>query len=494
MLYRKVVNGSFSIMLRTTILSPLSNIAIIILLFSTTLPKVVPVSPSTISNVFHLKAPTIHAGARLKFGQSVCISRSGTRIIIGANAYTGFKGAAYVYDLVQEPGTKMEDWRRTLLVGSDSEPAEEKHAGELRVVGRGSAFGFSCMMDDSGNFVGIGAPGHDKQRGRVYFYGYVGEERRWEEVGKLDGLESRSGDLFGWGLSCDKFGELLVVAAKGRRANNGEVFVFKCGRGFKDCVLSCRIVAPDYTDEAGPRGIRIRNNFGVSLALNRDGNTLAIGSTGYKGERGAVYVFVRQDVGGNFTFLQRLVSLNGQEAGFFGYKIGMDESGCSIAVGADGEEKYRGAVYTFHRHNCSMVKSMYEDEREVILSSSMVEDNFGGSVTMSGDGRNLLVGAPGANRGRSKDHGMVHIYESSGEDWEYVESIELGDEHSRTGSFFGWATGSSYDSKRFVMSAPNAYNEMGMVVIAGYKTDGKKKADSRSIANDDVTSVRHDEL
>ena len=453
---------------------------------------------SRISDVFHLRAPTLRAGDRLKFGQCVCMDRDGRRVVFGANAQTRFKGAAYIYDLLKEPGVKMDHWGRTMLVGANTSEAETKQPGELRVIERGSAFGFSCAMDTSGAHIVIGAPGHNRQRGRVYIYRSVKKSHEWKEAVVLEGPDSRSGDSYGWALGTDEGGKTLVVSAKGRRANDGEAYVYSCEEGYVDCELSQKLTAPDYTDEAGPRGIRIRNNFGVSLALSANGDTLAVGTTGFDGEKGAVYVFQREEKDGQsqkkHIFKQRLVSLNAQKAGFFGYKVAMDSAGCSIVVGADGEDEYRGAVYTFHRRDCQDKQSDFEDEREILMESSRAEDNFGGSVTVSGDGRLLLIGAPGENTKSSQDRGVVYLYKNTGEAWDYRETIELAAEHPGSRTFFGWATGSSHSGGRIIATAPDAYGETGMAVIAGYRARNHK-ARSHSRWNLNIFAARtHEEL
>lgn len=66
------------------------------------------------------------------------------------------------------------------------------------------------------------------------------------------------------------------------------------------------------------------------------------------------------------------------------YKVSMDAAGEVIAVGADGEEDYRGAVYVF-RHSLS--DGDWLPEKTLRLTKRTAEDNFGGSVHVAADGK-----------------------------------------------------------------------------------------------------------
>lgn len=450
-----------------------------------------------------LQAPVEDRGDKLKFGQAACASNDGRRVAIGANGFEKYKGTLYVYDLASGSGERMEQWRRTRLSGSDTEHAEEKKPRELRVVGRGSGFGFSCAMDDAAEQIVVGAPGHDLQKGAAYIFSYSRATRAWKETGKLEAPERRNSDSFGWAVAVNDACDTVIVSAKGRRANNGEVYVFQCSTGCTDCALSSRLSPPDYTDSAGPRGIRIRNNFGVSMVLSGNGKTLAVGSTGYNQEQGAVYIFSKFDSVQNWTLVQRVESQNAQQFGFFGFKIAIDREGRKLAVGADGEDNYRGAVYTFERNVTGTKDGPFGAQQEIMPLLRAAEDNFGGSIAMSADGRVLIVGAPGANKGSAKDHGVAYVYEeirersggvSDGGKWELSESVRLPSGNAQSGNFFAWTVAVSGDASRLVMTAPESYSGSGLAAFSGFEVSGRRPPDARSLVHDDVVSLYKEDL
>lgn len=399
-------------------------------------------------------------------------------MVVGANGRAKFTGAVYVYDLASGDGSRAHHWRRLRLVGRDSHPAEQKKRGELRLVNRGSGFGFSCAMDRSGDMLFVGAPGHDLQKGTVHAFSFDPEHRTWEEVARIDAPEKRSSDSFGWALSASADGGTLAISAKGRRANNGEVFIFHKienwnGRndGSGPFVLSARIPPPDFTDTAGPRGIRIRNNFGASLGMTADGHLIAVGSTGFNREQGAVYILRRVDGerqatdsgNGGWELVQRLVSPTPADFSFFGFKLSMDADGQTIAVGADGEENYKGAAYLFNRKNDSY------SSHPVILKgeSRQDEDNYGGSISVSSNGQVLVIGSPGARRRGEVDHGALYIYsrtETAQKEtsWKLVSKEGLPDVDARKGAYYSWSTALSGNGGRLLASAP----ESGILTVA----------------------------
>lgn len=458
----------------------------------------IPLIKHSLAGALVLQAPLEDRGDKLKFGQATCLSRDGRRVFIGANGFDKFRGAVYVYDLASGSGSKLEHWRRTRLCANNTQPAHEKKPRELRAVSRGSGFGFSCAVSKEADSVVVGAPGHDVQKGAVYVFRYEEEGRVWMEGPKLDNPHRRSGDAFGWAVGVNSDCTTVVASAKGRRANNGEVYSYSCEAGCTDCQLGERIVPPDITDSTGPRGIRIRNNFGVSLAINGNGDVMAVGSTGYDEERGAVYVYARDGESGNWTFSQRLESPNAQKFGFFGFKLAIDYEGEKIVVGADGEADYKGAAYVFHRQVDKDGNATFEHFQELLSGKRVAEDNFGGSVALSGDGRALLVGAPGANRGHGKDHGVMYMYEQvkgkQKSKWELAESIWLPHEHSQAGNFFAWTVGVSGNGKRFVSTAPDSYSGAGLATVGELRITGKRALDSNSLVHDDVVTEDKQEL
>ena len=174
------------------------------------------------------------------------------------------------------------------------------------------------------------------------------------------------------------------------------------------------------------------DHFGASVALSRDGNTMAVsahweksGANGINGDQadnsipqaGAVYIFTR--TGTTWTQQAYVKASNTGTAApgdgdQFGYSIALSGSGDTLAVGAiaedsaaqqidgnqqDDSQRTSGAVYVFTRTGGTWAQEAY-------VKGSYVEvgDLFGFSVALSFDGDTLVAGAfDGRERDRQDD-------------------------------------------------------------------------------------------
>jgi hypothetical protein len=169
------------------------------------------------------------------------------------------------------------------------------------------------------------------------------------------------------------------------------------------------------------------DSWGVSLALNSDGSTLALGSvdedceaTGVNppgcddeglgsagGSMGAVAVFVR--AGTTWTQQAYLKASNTGVEDWFGIKLALSGNGDVLAVAAALEDSAAqgingrqdddsavdaGAVYLFRRTGTTWAQDAY-----VKSTHNEAFDEFGNSVALSADGRALVVSARGEDGG-----------------------------------------------------------------------------------------------
>ena len=167
----------------------------------------------------------------------------------------------------------------------------------------------------------------------------------------------------------------------------------------------------------------VDDDFGGSVALSSDGNTMAVGAqnedsnaSGVDGDEtndsslnsGAVYVFTRGS-GGEWTQQAYLKASNTDAdpafaEDFFGLAVAISADGStltvgapredSIAAGVDGDEtdnsaQLAGAVYVFTRDN----DGVWTQQAYVKASTADVADFFGRSVAVSADGDTMAVGA-----------------------------------------------------------------------------------------------------
>jgi len=232
-------------------------------------------------------------------------------------------------------------------------------------------------------------------------------------------------DTFGYSVTLSDDGNTLAVGARqessaatgvnGDQADNsaqsaGAVYAFTRDTG--GVWTQQAYVKASNTDA--------RDFFGLGITLSGDGNTLAVGAdseksaaTGANGDQadnnaqsaGAVYAFTR-DTGGVWTQQAYVKASNTDADDFFGFGVTLSDDGNTLAVGAHGEDRAAtgvsggqadnnargaGAVYVFTRDT----GGVWTQQAYVKASNTDAADFFGISVTLSGDGNTLAVGAHG---------------------------------------------------------------------------------------------------
>ncbi len=232
------------------------------------------------------------------------------------------------------------------------------------------------------------------------------------------------------------------------------------------------------------------DQFGYSVALSGDGDTLAIGAnleasnaTGINGDEadnsvlgaGAVYVFDRTD--GAWSQHAYVKASNTDAADVFGYQVALNYDGSTLAVAAQGEDSAAagvnademnndaggaGAAYVFNRSGDDWSQQAY-----IKALSPEENDLFGSSIAISDDGNTLVVGAldeDGGQRGINGDQtdnsgrgsGAAYVFSRSGDDWSqqaYVKGL-----NTERADAFGAAVAISSDGNTLAVGAPDENN------------------------------------
>ena len=238
-------------------------------------------------------------------------------------------------------------------------------------------------------------------------------------------------------------------------------------------------------------------NFGSSVALSRDGNTLAVAAyyessnaTGINGnqldrsipEAGAVYIFTRSGT----TWTQQAyikasntgnaaVGDNFAEGDQFGYSIGLSDDGNTLAVGAIGEDSnaegvggnqadnsanQAGAVYVFARTGTAWAQQAY-------IKSSMTRPNvlFGYGVGVSENGTTLVVAEYDADRGQ----GALYVLTRNGATWTHQARIKA--ENAENGDSLGYSLAISDDGNTIAAGAADEDCLIPGINVAGCDKD-----------------------
>ena len=306
------------------------------------------------------------------FGRESSLSHDGNTLAVGAlfedGSSTGINGIPSTNTSVQDSGAAY-IFRFNNGVWSQHAYIKASNSGA------GDVFGFPVRLNDDGNTLAVGAVREDgsatgvngmqddgfNDSGAVYVFRFSTGSSTWSQQAYIKASHLGVGQ-FGFALSLSTDGNTLAVGASredgsatgvnGVHDNNttdtGAAYVFRFNNG---------IWSQQAYIKASNTGLN--DQFGVSVSLSADGNTLAVGalnesgsSSGFGGinnddlfESGAVYLF---EFSGN-TWSQRayIKARDAARIGYFGRSVQFSHDGNTLAVGAWGVNNVSGAVYLY---------------------------------------------------------------------------------------------------------------------------------------------------
>jgi hypothetical protein len=380
--------------------------------------------------------------------------------------------------------------------------------------------GNSAALSADGNTLAVGAP-HEgsgnkgvnaSSKGEPVYdagavYVYVRRGASWVQQAYLKASHPGSSDHFGDTVSLSADGNTLAVgahwqssSATGINGNEedasipqaGAVYVFSrkgtawSQQAFLKASNTGRAANPKAEDDFGDG-----DQFGYSLALSGDGNTLVAGAIAEDSaasginindfqnddsliSAGAAYVFVRS--GETWTQQAYLKASNSGANDLFGYSVGISNDGNTLAVASydeggsgrfvnaipDNLRPGAGAIYVFRRNSSNWRQTDY-------LKGSRSEngDSMGYSMAMSADGNTIVAGAadedcytpginpPGCTDDRETDTstGAAYVFSFDGMRWTEQAFIKASNLSEKL--WFGVRIAVSGDGDTMVVGAPN---------------------------------------
>ncbi len=319
------------------------------------------------------------------FGSSLSISSNGNIVAIGTpynNEVDFGAGQVRVYSF------NGSQW---IQLGQDINGTES-----------GDNFGVSVSLSSDGNRLAIGAIGNlgapTNKKGKVQIYDLI--NGTWTQVG-LDIVGKNDGDRLGISVSLSENGIRLAAGAQ-KNDDNGE----DSGH-----VRTYELISGNWSQIGQDlNGEDIFNDFGYSVSLSGDGNRIAVGAL-HNDDNGvdAGQVKIFEYNGSNWV--QIGTNLVGQgNYDFFGVSVALDHNGSRLIVGADEVNNGYGYanVYDYSESTWTQVGSSIIAEND--------QDRFGHSVSINGNGSNIVIGAPW-NDGNGNSSGHTRIYSYVNNNW-----------------------------------------------------------------------------
>ncbi|MGS0629615.1 MULTISPECIES: FG-GAP repeat protein [Photorhabdus] len=244
--------------------------------------------------------------------------------------------------------------------------------------------GRAISLNRNGNVLAVGIENRssDGGHGSVFVYHRLANGV-WEKSAKLWLSEANVQQHFGCSVSLSADGTLLAVGAygwgSGSLTNCGAVYLYQYdGKKWSQLGERLTLASPAQGDM-----------FGGKLSLSADGSTLAVAATGRNGNNGEVTLFHRYG-----TYWQPRPPLNSltspslDSSDSFGASLSLNDSGDILAVGCPGEKGNVGAVYLYLRHRNAW------QAMGILREAVTAGERFGSELSLSGDGRVLVVSTP----------------------------------------------------------------------------------------------------
>src|SRR6266850_452075 len=276
--------------------------------------------------------------------------------------------------------------------------------------------------------------------------------------------------------------------AKGVNGNQNDNSVYAAGAVYVYARQGNAWTQQAYVKASNPG---LNDHFGSSVAVSRDGNTMAVAAhweasaaTGVNGNQnddslpqaGAVYVFTR--TGTTWTQQAYLKSANQEAGDLLGFSVALSLDGNTLGVGAfnedgsgrginppdDNKSLESGALYVFTRQNGTWSQQAY-----IKASRGETSDGFGFATSMSEDGNTIAVGSgdeacltPGIDppgcaddappgRGANIWVGAAYVFTRSGATWSEQSFIKA--PNARPYNSFGVRLALSGDGNTLAVSS-----------------------------------------
>ena len=325
-------------------------------------------------------------------GWRVSLSSDGKTVAIGARLNDGVNGTNSGHVRVYEYNETIEEWK---MLGDDID-------GEAAY----DYTGRSVSLSSDGKTVAIGASGNDgvngTDSGHVRVYEYDEADKKWNMLGDdIDG--EAANDYSGWSVSLASDGRTVAIGATEadgvNGSNTGHVRVYEYDEADnKWNMLGDDIDGEDETDFSG-----------VSVSLASDGRTVAIGAEG-NDPSGHVRVYEYNETIEEWKMLGD--DIDGEASGDnSGYSVSLSSDGKTVAIGdfrndgVNGTDSGHVRVYEYDEANNKW--NMLGDD----IDGEAADDRFGGSVSLSSDGKTVAIGARNNDSNDNDNGGHVRVYQ-----------------------------------------------------------------------------------
>lgn len=270
-----------------------------------------------------LKSPQVRLNEA--FGYSLALQ--GEELLVGAPGWNRFfreEGRVYVF--TQNEGGENNWGDRNRLIPTESQARD--------------LFGYALAIH--GDFVFVGAPGHQKSQGAVFvFHRKIKNKGQWEQVAKIE--PDTNSEFFGSALAFD--GETLVVGAPRERDGSGALYFYEPN----DTATRWNLIKEIKPERRIYLGLKVEIQDGICAVTTADGVS------------GKVNIY-EQDKGGEKHWGEVVRLAPKYPGSIHDFGEGIHLKGNYLLIGAPSYDNYMGALYLFQRQENGTWKKCYDTE------------------------------------------------------------------------------------------------------------------------------------
>jgi len=297
-------------------------------------------------------------------GFATAISDDGNSFAVGSPYASSYRGLTRLYTKVSDPISGISSWTQTANFIGES-PYDRS--------------GMSLSLSGDGNIVAIGAPqndGNGNDAGHVRIFENL--SGLWFQKGQdIDG--EYSGDQSGGSVSLSTDGNTIAIGA---RYNDG-------GGNISGHVRIYEYISGTWTQVGIDINGQNNDQSGRSVSLSGDGNTVAIGAPERFNE-GTVrlYTKISDPSFGTWTWTQIGQDINGSYGDMSGISVSLSSTGDIVAIGSPKHDNWKGTVRLYENlgNNWSQIGAD--------IDGRAGNDQSGRSVSLSNSGSTVAIGAP----------------------------------------------------------------------------------------------------
>ncbi len=384
-------------------------------------------------------------------GYSIAMSADGNTAVAGAPGTDAANalgaGAAFVF-------TKANDsWTQAAKLTAPDASA-------------GAGFGESVAISADGGLIAVGADGYDSGKGAAYVFAKPATGWANSSAGvKLPASERAAGDRLGASISISADGSVIAAGAPSGDSGRGAAFVFakQPAASWTSATSTVAKFAADFGAEPERSGAA-GDRFGDSVSVSADGSIIAAGAPSGDSGKGAAFVFAKPAASWTSatSTTAKFSAPDGKAGDRFGDSVSISADGGLIAVGAPMNAYGHGAAYVFGQQANGWTTSATSTLAKLTPSNGANGGAFGISVSASGDGGKVLVGA--LLDGGINNYGAAYMFAKTTTGWASAsENPVAAKEFSKR---YGWAVSLNSDGSAFAVGAPSDGYGAGSVAMA----------------------------